>query len=54
VPKYSPEQLFTVMGGKFKFSAQESALAPLFEKGTKVKMPSEIKSPLKKTIFLLK
>ena len=26
----------------FKFSAQESVLAPLIENGTKVKMPSEI------------
>ena len=34
------------MGGKFKFSAQESDLAPFVGNGTKVKMPSEIKPPL--------
>ena len=43
----------------FKFSAQESVLAPLIENGTKVKMPSEIKPLLifpsqEKTLFLLK
>ena len=30
----------------FKFSAQESVLAPFIENGTKFKMPSEIKPPL--------
>ena len=34
------------MGGKFKFSAQESALAPFVGSGTKVKIPSDIKPPL--------
>ena len=35
-------------GGRteFKFSGQESNLAPYFGNGTKVKIPSEIKPPL--------
>ena len=39
-------KLFTVMGGKFKFSAQESDLAHFVGNGTKAKIPSEIKPPL--------
>ena len=39
-------QLFTVMGGKFKLSAQGRDLAPFVGNGTKVKIPSEIKPPL--------
>ena len=34
--------LFTDMGGKSKFSAHESDLAPFVGNGTKVKIPSEI------------
>ena len=34
------------MGGKFKFYAQGSDLAPFDGNGTKIKIPSEIKSPL--------
>ena len=41
-------KLFTVMGGKFKVSAQESDLAPFFlNNGSKVQyIPSEIRSSL--------
>ena len=39
-------KLFTVMDGKFKFSAQGSDLAQIIGNGTKVKIPSEIKPPL--------
>ena len=39
-------KLLTVMGAKFKFSAQGSDLAPFIGNGTKVKNPSEIKAPL--------
>ena len=39
-------KLFSVTGGKFKFSAQENDLAPFVGNGTKVKIPSEIKPPL--------
>ena len=38
--------LFTVMGWKLKYSAQESDLAPFVGNGTKVKIYSEIKLPL--------
>ena len=34
------------MGGKLKFSAQGSAMAPFIDNGSKVKILSEIKSPL--------
>ena len=40
------DKLLADMGGKFKFSAQESDLAPFDGNGTKVKIPSEIKQPL--------
>ena len=43
-------KLFPVMGGKFKFPAQESDLAPFVGNGTKFKIPSEIKLPLHSTI----
>ena len=36
-------KLLTVMGEKFKFSAQGSDLAPFVANGTKYKIPSEIK-----------
>ena len=39
-------KLFTVMGGKFKFSAQGSDLASFIGNFTKVKIPAEIKPPL--------
>ena len=39
-------KLFTVLCGKFKFSAQGSDLAPFVGNGTKFKIPSEIKPPL--------
>ena len=39
-------QLFTVKGGKFKFSAQMNDLAPFAGNGTKIKIPFDIKSPL--------
>ena len=46
--------MFTVKGGKFKFSPQGRDLAPFFGNGTKVKIPSEIKLPLgKKSIGVL-
>ena len=32
---------------EFKFSAQESDLAPFIGNGTKIKIPSEMKPPLK-------
>ena len=35
------------MGGKFKFSAQGSNLAPFVGNGTQIKIPSEINPPLK-------
>ena len=41
--------LFTVKGEKFQFSAQEKNLAPSVGNGTKVKIPFEIKPPLMKT-----
>ena len=41
--------LFTVKGGKFKFSAQENNLAPFVGNGTKVKILSEIRPNLVKT-----
>ena len=41
-------KLLSVMGGKFKFSAQGRELAPFFGNGTKVKIPSEIKPHLGK------
>ena len=34
------------MGGKFKFSAQESVLEPFVGNGAKVKIPCDIKPPL--------
>ena len=43
-------KLFTVMGTKFKFSAHGSDLAPFVGKGTKFKIPFEIKPPLHSTI----
>ena len=39
-------KLFSFFGGKLKFSAQESDLAPFVCNGTKAKIPSEIKPPL--------
>ena len=39
-------KLFTVKGGKFKFSAQGRDLATIVGNGTKVKKPYEIKPPL--------
>ena len=45
---------FTALGGKFKFSAQKSYLAPSIGNGTKVKIPSETKPPIgEKTIKML-
>ena len=41
-------KLFTVKGGKFKLSAQGRDLATFVGNGTKVKIPSGIKPPLKK------
>ena len=38
-------KLFNVMGGKFKFSAQDSELAPFIGNGTKFKIPSKIQLP---------
>ena len=38
------------MGGKFKFSAHGSDLAPFVGNGTKFKIPFEIKPPLVKEI----
>ena len=46
-------KLFTVKGGKFKFSAQLRGLATFVDNGTKVKMPSGIKPPLKKKSDIL-
>ena len=51
MPNHSPEQqnfnFLTITGNNlFKFSAQESDLAPFVDNGTKVKIPSEIKPPL--------
>ena len=39
------------MGGKFKFSAQESDFAPFVGNGTKAKIPSETKPPLTRTLY---
>ena len=39
--------MFNVRSGKFKLSAQGSDLAPFVGNATKVKIPSEIKLPLK-------
>jgi hypothetical protein len=47
VPNRSLEQNKLFMGKKFKFSAQGSDLAPFVGNGIKVKIPSEIKPPLK-------
>ena len=47
----SLNKLFTEKCGKFKFSAQGRDLAPFVGNGTKVKMPSEIKPPLKKILL---
>ena len=44
--KNTHKKLFSVMGGKFKFSAHQSDLASFVGNGTKVKIPSEIKPPL--------
>ena len=43
-------KLFTVKGGKFKFSAQGRDLALFVDNGTKVKILSEIKLPLRDSI----
>ena len=43
--------LLTVKGGKFKFSAQENDLAPFVGNGTKVKVPPEINPPFTKGNF---
>ena len=43
-------KLFTVKGGKFKFSAQGRDLALFVDNGTKVKIPSDIKLPLRDLI----
>ena len=40
------KKLFSVLGVKFKFSAQENDLAPFVGNGTKAKISSEIKPPL--------
>ena len=42
------------MGGKFKFPAQGSNLAPFVGNGTKINTPSEIKPPLAETVKCLK
>ena len=50
MPNHSPEQNIEISWllyrGKFKFSAQDSDLAPFVANRTKVKIPSEIKPPL--------
>ena len=50
MPNHSPEQKLEIScllyRGIFKFSAQNSDLAPFVANGTKVKIPSEIKPPL--------
>ena len=46
-------KLFTVKGGKFKFSAQGRDSATFVDNGTKVKIPSGIKPPLKKKSDIL-
>ena len=48
--KENLNKVFTVIGEKLKFPAQESDLAPFVGNGTKVKIPYEIKPPL---VFLL-
>ena len=49
MPNHSPEQKLEISclfyRGIFKFSAQNSDLAPFVANGTKVKIPSEIKPP---------
>ena len=47
-------KLFTVIDGKFKFSAQESHFAPFVGNETKVKIPSETKPPLEGKMYLIK
>ena len=47
----SLNNLFTVMGGKLKCSAQGWTLAPFVCNGTKEKIPSEIKPPLGKYLI---
>ena len=43
MPNHAPEQkLFTILGEKFKFSAQGHDLTPFVGNGTKFKIPSEI------------
>ena len=47
MPNHAPEQkIFTILGGKFKFSAQGHDLTPFVGNGTKFKITSEIKPPL--------
>ena len=47
------KKLFNGIGGKFKFSAQVSDLAPFVGNGTKVKIPSEI-NPTLATYLIMK
>ena len=48
--KENLNKVFTVIGEKLKFPAQESDLAPFVGNGTKVKIPYEIKPPLEQEI----
>ena len=51
---FSESPNFTALGGKSKFSAQKSYLAPFIGNGTKVKIPSKTKPPIgEKTIKML-